>query len=119
MITMSYIYSRIRELRDLKAGWLDGDGECVSVVALSRAQEVLVELLLALPDMSLGIFPVPDGSVQAEAAYASWEIELVFTDVAVGFCATDAATSSTIDVTIEDVSPEVVVAQILDFLKVD
>jgi hypothetical protein len=68
-------------LRTLKAGWLDGQGEPPSEVALELAQATLQALLSAHPDIlhPPGIFPTLTGNVQAEWDFDDWAVELSFT----------------------------------------
>jgi hypothetical protein len=90
-LTLQALEARIKELGDLKPGWLndgydllkpgwlDGYGDAPSGAALSRSREVLFALLAAHPDIGApGIFPTPTGGVQAEWDNGPWAIEIVF-----------------------------------------
>ena len=59
--------TRLLELAQLKAGWLDGNGCPVSFAALDFARDLLRELTERSSSVPLpGIFPMPDGGVQLE-----------------------------------------------------
>ncbi len=65
--------SSIEQLRNLAPGWLDGYGEAPSKAALDCAQRILSELAV-----NPALFPVPDGSVQAEFDYSTCYVEIHF-----------------------------------------
>jgi len=70
---------RLDVLAILKPGWLDGQGETPTPVALDRARATLRTLLTECPDIGApGIFPTPAGGIQAEWDIEQWAIEILF-----------------------------------------
>ena len=73
------IWERLRSFERISEGWLEGEGKPPSERAVQVARGVLGRLLvehLRLPRP--GIFPAPDGAVQAEFILGRWAVDLVF-----------------------------------------
>lgn len=68
---------RLDELAELKAGWLDGDGEPPANAALGQAKRLLGELIMGGAPRPQ-IFPTLEGGVQAEWAANGNEISIAF-----------------------------------------
>lgn len=66
MTTESNITKRLNELRKLKQGWLNGEGETISDLALARADEVARQFTQR--GVMPSIYPKPDGGVSVESA---------------------------------------------------
>jgi len=69
------VSSRLEELRLLKRGWLDGEGEPISLPGLEWLDQAMT---LRFPDdrMLPHIFPTPEGNVQLEWSTPTHEINL-------------------------------------------
>lgn len=88
-LTEKDLQTRIAELRALKSGWLDGDGQPFDSVALDKVAAALLSLHQHA-DMRLPyLYPMPDGAVQAEWTVGGWEVSAKI-DTATGSTELDA-----------------------------
>jgi hypothetical protein len=63
------VLNRISELANLQDGWLYGDGKAISEASRTRAAWVLSWLLASSPTIPApGVYPTPEGGLQAEWA---------------------------------------------------
>lgn len=74
-MTTSIQHDPLSELKDLRAGWLDGEGEPVSRRALIEMRRLLDEIGQQLPLPRL--YPTPDGGVRAEWTIGRRELSIV------------------------------------------
>jgi len=66
---------RIDELRKLERGWLDGNGEAISQIAIEAARSALLQR----PDIAkskLGIFPTEEGGLTFEFTGNAWQLSI-------------------------------------------
>lgn len=73
------LQDRIAELRDMPAGWFDGEGESLDPAGLTWAEEMLSELAYGNDISQPYIYPTPEGNLQAEWSSGDWEVRLLFT----------------------------------------
>lgn len=73
------VLDRIAELATLQDGWLYGDGLAISEESRTRAAWVLSWLLSSCPQLPApGVYPTPEGGVQAEWVLNDVLAEVVF-----------------------------------------
>lgn len=65
---MDHITQRLNELRSLEEGWLDGEGEVISNLAIARTEALFRNTDNQLFQMTR-IYPVVDGGLSIEGDY--------------------------------------------------
>lgn len=72
---MRHVKQRIKDLQDLKPGWLDnGRGRALPAEGLSWLEGLLTDLMVerSLPEPRL--YATPEGEVEAEWSFGAWEV---------------------------------------------
>ena len=73
------IRARLLAMQTMEDGWLDGGGRAPVRQTLARAGEVLEAIFSDHPSLGRpGIFPTPEGRVQAEWLVGRWAAEATF-----------------------------------------
>lgn len=96
MLEMATINERIDSFKEMDYGWLNGFGAPPTEQAIETSKSVLSRLGESYKDIERpGIFPTPEGDIQAEWVFENWSIDLVFygTGHVVGFASSHAGSA--------------------------
>lgn len=88
---LSRLNARLDALLDLDDGWLDGEGEAPTGLAIKSARRVLTAAIESGADRPR-IYPTPDGNVSAEWVIGDWGADAEFDGGAFEICAINAKT---------------------------
>jgi len=69
---------RLDSLMTVEPGWLDGEGSAPAPEAIEAARQVLGRVMVNHGIPRPGVFPNPEGGIQAEWMYKGWVIEARF-----------------------------------------
>lgn len=93
---MTHLWGRVDAIARLEAGWLSGHGAKPTNTAVEKARCVLARVLHESAHLPRpGVFPTPDGGVQAEWTFGRWMAEVVFPPTSGALIEADASDTKT------------------------